>query len=128
MKYLETASTLIKAHYRRSLMSKRRTQLKVNTKIVQRAIRGFLKIARKLRKKKAVRTIENAWIKYHEVFFARKKRPFLMIFQKYFRTKQNEIMEQRKIESIRRCKFLLKSLAEGNKLQRKVEAYQLIKK
>lgn len=88
-KFIETAATLIKAHYRRSLMSKRRKELQVGTRMVQRAIRNYLRIARQLKKKRAVRTIENAWIKYHTVFFARKKRPSLMIMQKYFRTKHN---------------------------------------
>lgn len=56
-KFIETAATLIKAHYRRSLMSKRRKELQVGTRMVQRAIRNYLKIARQLKKKRAVRTI-----------------------------------------------------------------------
>lgn len=64
-KFINQASTLIKVHYRRSKMSKRRNELKTCTTIVQKSIRNFLKIARKLRKKRAVRIIENAWIRYH---------------------------------------------------------------
>jgi hypothetical protein len=64
-RFIESASTLIKVHYRRSKMAKRRLELQSGTAMIQRAVRNYLKIARKLKKKKAVIIIENAWIKYH---------------------------------------------------------------
>ncbi len=96
-KYIESAATYIKAHYRRSKMSKRKTEIIGSTKKLQRCIRRFLRIAKSLRKKKAVKVIENAWIKYHSVFFARRNRPSIMILQKYFRTKSSQMMESNKI-------------------------------
>lgn len=67
-----------------------------------------------MRKKNAVRKIEKAWIQYHETFFARKRRPKLMVLQKYIRMRQDSFTAEQKIEAVRRCKFLLKSYAIGN--------------
>jgi len=54
---------------------------------IQRNIKNFL-IKAKLRKNKvAVVRIENAWINYHEVFFARKKLPYIKKMQKYIKKK-----------------------------------------
>ena len=64
-RFIESAATLIKVHYRRSKMAKRRFELQKGTLMIQKAVRNYLRIARKLKKKKAVKNIENAWIKYH---------------------------------------------------------------
>lgn len=97
LRHIELAATMIKVHYKRAIMSKRRRELLKQTKKVQKAVNAFLKIMRHLRKKKAVRIIEEGWIKYHETFFARKKRPNIMKLQKYIRTKIDELQVLSKI-------------------------------
>lgn len=57
IKFIEHASTMIKVHYRRSRMTKRRSEIVNNTLKIQKAVRDYLKIVRQLKKKKAVRVI-----------------------------------------------------------------------
>jgi len=65
LKFINHAASMIKVHYRRNGTNKRRIELKDETRKIQRAVRAFLVISRKLRRKKAVKIIENAWIKCH---------------------------------------------------------------
>ena len=55
---------------------------------IQRAVRSYLIQLRVFRKKNAVKKIENAWIKYHLQFYARKKYPILRAFQRYFKKRK----------------------------------------
>jgi hypothetical protein len=97
-------------------MNKRRAEIKNGTRKIQRAVRIFLANARKIKKKRAVRTIENGWIKFHETYFALKKRKHIIPFQKYLKARIAESYIAEKVKAIARAKFLLRSLAESNRL------------
>ncbi len=72
------------------------------------------------KKKAAVRKIENAWIKYHPVFFARKKLPKVKLLQKYIKTRKEQLISNQKITAVRKAKELLKTIAASNQATRKV--------
>lgn len=57
IKLIDPASTFIKAFYTRMIMNKRRKQLKKATVKIQRSVRAYLALARKMKKKKAVKII-----------------------------------------------------------------------
>ena len=76
------------------------------------------------RRKAAVLKIENAWIRYHPVFFARKKLPLVKTIQKYIKGKKEQLLMKEKIKAIKRSKELLKSVAKSNQVCKKVHNYK----
>ncbi len=78
----------------------------------------------KVKRKRAVRKIENAWIKYHPVFFARKKLPWLRVVQKYIKSRKDQIVIDQKIKSVKKARELLKGIGIANMLAKKINSYK----
>ena len=79
---IDFAASRIKAQYRYRKMKKAREIVNKKLPIIQRALSNFLLRVRIFKRKNAVLKIENGWEMNQEVFFARKKLPFLKILQK----------------------------------------------
>ena len=116
LEMIEYASSRIKAQYIHYKMNSIRKVYRSEVPKIQRAIRSYLINARIYRRKRAVRKIEDAWIKYHEQFYARKKLPYIKILQSYIKRKKDQMIEGDKIKNIRNAKALLKELVRTNKL------------
>jgi hypothetical protein len=84
---VDFAASRIKAQYRYRKMKKSREIVKKKLPIIQRALSNFVRRVHMFKRKNAVLKIENAWEMNQEVFFARKKLPFLKILQKYIKAR-----------------------------------------
>ena len=92
LEMIEYASTRIKAQYRYYKMSQKRKVYRRDLPKIQRAVKSYLVHLRVFKKKLAVKKIENAWIKYHEQFFARKKYSKIRMLQKYIKKKKEQLV------------------------------------
>lgn len=124
---IEWASTRIKAQYRYKKMVSERRVLKSKVPKLQRAVKSYMFRLKMLKRKMAVRKIENAWLKYHVVFFARKKLPMLKVLQRYIKQKLSEKKINNKMNAIVKGNQLLKNLAQASILSKQVQNYKNVK-
>jgi hypothetical protein len=124
---VEWGSTRLKAQYRYRVMAGQRKVMRAEVPKVQRAVRRYLMQVRMFKRKSAVLRIERAWVKYHEVFFARKKLPWVKKMQKYIKQRVEERRMEVKIGTIRRGQELLKSLAQASIQSKRLRNYFEVK-
>ena len=91
------ASTRIKAQFRHYKMNQKRKVFRSQLPKIQRAVKSYLIHLRVFKRKLSVKKIENAWIKYHQQFYARKKYPMLRVLQNYIKRKKDQIQQDDKI-------------------------------